>query len=209
MQGCGFSNVFNNIFTANIYIGNVGKKGNFTSHAGVLLSLMSWFQNKDVWTFLKPTIMIEHMKMMQMTYLDITQCFFQGKCLIGLIQEWAFPEKCKLGGWGHTFLKKTLDFFGIFSVHLEIPDKTKLHPSKFGKLVYVTFVRNSKAKKPRPLEISHEFFLDSLGNSTLFLINPWKFCMLFLEYLLEILYSHHPPLCLDLFWNSAISKTLY
>ena len=36
----GFSPAFDNI-TANIYIGNVGEEGDFTSHAGVLLSPMN------------------------------------------------------------------------------------------------------------------------------------------------------------------------
>ena len=31
-------------------------------------------------------LMIEHIKMMQMPYLDISQCFFLGKCPIGPIQ---------------------------------------------------------------------------------------------------------------------------
>ena len=34
----------------------------------------------------------------------------------------------------------------------------------------------------RPLEIPHYLFLVTLGNSTLLLINPCKFCMLFLWY---------------------------
>ena len=34
-------------------------------------------------------------------------------------------------------------------------------------------------QKSRPLEIPHGFHLINPGNSTLFLINPWKFCMLF------------------------------
>ena len=34
------------------------------------------------------------------------------------------------GGWGlgHTFLKTLLEFFFFFTLPLEIPDKTKLHP---------------------------------------------------------------------------------
>ena len=47
-----------------IYIGNAGEEGGFTSHlAGVLLSPMSRYQNTYVRTFLKLMIMIEHRKM--------------------------------------------------------------------------------------------------------------------------------------------------
>ena len=48
---------------------------------------------------------------------------------------------------------------------------------------------------PKLLEIPHYFFLVTLGNSTSFLMNPWKFHMLFLWLLLEIPYSQ-PPVCL-------------
>ena len=37
-----------------------------------------------------------------------------------------------------------------------------------------------QGQKQRPLEIPYYFFLVTLGNSTTFLINPWKFYMLFL-----------------------------
>ena len=39
---------------------------------------------------------------------------------------------------------------------------------------FVTPLGNFKAK-PRLLEITHDFFLITPGNSTLFLINPWKY----------------------------------
>ena len=66
LKGWGFSSAFDNIFTANAYIGNVEEKGVsfFTSHVGVILSPMSWYHNTDVWTFLKLMITIEHTKMM-------------------------------------------------------------------------------------------------------------------------------------------------
>ena len=75
-----FTSAFNNIFTANIYMGNVGEEGrDFISHAGVLLSSMSQYHNTDVCSFLKPMLMIEHMKMMQMLYLDITSMLLSGQ----------------------------------------------------------------------------------------------------------------------------------
>ena len=55
------------------------------------------------------------------------------------------------------FLKKTLELLWFFSEPLEI-SKRKFHPWKFGKVMYVTSLKNFKANnQPRPLEISHEF----------------------------------------------------
>ena len=185
------------MFTANIYVGNVGKEGGFTSHTGVLLYPMSQYHNTDVWTFLKPMLIIEHMKMMQMLYLDIRSMLLSGQVphrtnSSQLLWIGLFQKKIK-GVWGHTFLGKALKFLLLFSVPLEIPGKTKLHPWKFGIIINVTSLRNSKAKKSRPLEILHDFFLVSLGISTLFLINPWKLCMLFYEYSWKLYVLTLPP----------------
>ena len=86
----------------------------------------------------------------------------------------------------------------------------KLHPWKFGEIMYVTSLLKFQGQKPRPLKISHEFFLFSLGYSTLFLINSWKLCMLFLEYHWKFYIQNNlppPPLCV-FFQNGPISKTL-
>ena len=175
----------------------MGKEGGFTSHTGVLLYPMSQYHNTDVWTFLKPMLIIEHMKMMQMLYLDIRSMLLSGQVphrtnSSQLLWIWLFQKKIK-GVWGHTFLGKALKFLLLFSVPLEIPGKTKLHPWKFGIIINVTSLRNSKAKKSRPLEILHDFFLVSLGISTLFLINPWKLCMLFYEYSWKLHVLTLPP----------------
>ena len=78
-------------------------------------------------------------------------------------------------------MKTPLEFSIFFTLPLEIPDKTKLQPWKFHKFLLATSLGNSKTKNQNPwLEIPHYFFLVTLGNSTLFLINPWKFYMLFL-----------------------------
>ena len=79
------------------------------------------------------------------------------------------------------FWKKPWNFF-MCSVPMKIPGKTNLHPWKSGTLMYVTSLANFKAKKSRLLEILHEVFLVFLGDFTLFLINHWKFCMLFYEF---------------------------
>ena len=186
------------------------EKGGFTSHAGVLLSPISRYHNTDVWTFLKPMLMIEHMKMMQMLHLDIKSMLLSRQVPHGtnstqLLRNGLLQEKKQMGRvWGHTFLIKTLEFFLFFSVPLEIPSKTKLHPWNFGKIMYViTSLGNFKSKN----HILHEFFLISLRNFTLFLINPWKLWLLFYKYSLKFYILTLPP-CHHLFWNSPISKTL-
>ena len=99
-----------------------------------------------------------------------------------------FLKKKTVGGGGrgvielgHAFMKTPLELSIFFTLPLEIPDKTKLQPWKFHKFLLPTSLGNSKTKNQNPwLEIPHYFFLVTLGNSTLFLINPWKFYMLFL-----------------------------
>ena len=157
--------------------------------------------------------------MMQMPYLRYGQCFFLGKYLIGPIQVNCFGmgfsgRKISNRGRGngglrtYFFWKKRMELFWFFSVSLEI-SKRKFHPRKFGKVIYVTSLRNFKAKNQRrPLETLHEFFLVSIGYFLLFLINSWKFCMLFLEHPWKFHILNHLSTCLDFFQNSPIPKTL-
>ena len=100
------------------------------------------------------------------------------------LQNGLFQKKLKQGSWGYTFLKP-LELFILFTLPLEIPDKTKLNPWTFHKIVL------------DPLEIPHYFSLVTLGNSTSFLINPWKFHMPFLWYPWKF---HIYPLPPVLFW---------
>ena len=174
---------------------------------------MRRYHNTDVWTFLKRLLMIEHMKMMQMLYLDIRSMLLSGQVpyrtnSIQLFWNGLFQKKNREGGSEDIlFWKKPWNFF-LCSVPMKIPGKTKLHSWKFGTLMYVTSLANFKAKKSRPLEILHEVFLVFLWNSTLFLINHWKFCMLFYEFSWKFYMVTLPLPCLDFFWNSPISKTL-
>ena len=56
------------------------------------------------------------------------------------------------------------------------------------------------------MEIPHGFFLNTPGNSTSFLIDPWNFYMFFLQFpwKLHVL----KPRCLDFFWNSLFEVVL-
>ena len=135
-----------------------------------------------------------------MLYLDIRSMLLSGQVPYGtnssqLCFGMGYSRKKKPTGRVEDilFLKKTLEFFWFFSITLKIPRKTKLQPWKFDKIMYVTCLRNFKAKNPRPLEISHEFFFVSLGNSALFFINLWKFRMLFLEYSWKFYILTLPP----------------
>ena len=53
------------------------------------------------------------------------------------------------------------------------------------------------------MEIPHDFFLITLGNSTSFLIDPWNFYMFFPQYPWKF-HVLNPP-CLDFLWNSPLS----
>ena len=79
----------------------------------------------------------------------------------------------KAGQLRSYFFKKNLGFFHFFTLSLEIPEKkTKLHPCKFCKIVL------------HPLEIPWPKIIKAplqIANPTLlFLVHPWKFCLLFL-----------------------------
>ena len=92
--------------------------------------------------------------------------------------RWAIPVKKNEQGsdWGHTYLKNLPESFEIFLLYsLEIPNKTKVHPCKFHKIVLpicVTSLENSEAKIRNP----YKFHM-------LFLWYPWKFRV----------FNPHPP----------------
>ena len=53
------------------------------------------------------------------------------------------PEKSQTGGLRTNFFEKSPGIFRILTLHLQIPDKTKLQPWKLSKIV--TPLGNSKA----------------------------------------------------------------
>ena len=86
--------------------------------------------------------------------------------------------------------------FNFFILSLEVPGKTKFNPCISYKVV-LDPLEIPQGQKQRPLEISH-FFLVTLGNSTSFLINSWKFhsMWLFLWYPWKFHILNPPPLYL-------------
>ena len=87
--------------------------------------------------------------------------------------------------------------FLFFTLHLKIPDKTKPHPWKFQ--TFLLDPLKFQVQKPRNSTL---FFLVTPSKSTSFLINPWKFYMLFLWYPWKICILNPPVLFF--FWNSPI-----
>ena len=114
--------------------------------------------------------------------------------------KWAILEKSKQEGewgWGYTVLKISMEFLIFFTLSLEVPGKTKFNPCISYKVV-LDPLEIPQGQKQRPLEISHYFFLGTLGNSTSFLINSWKFhsMWLFLWYPWKFHILNPPPLYL-------------
>ena len=91
-----------------------------------------------------------------------------------------FQKKSKQGRLRIYFLENPPGIFHFLTLSLEIPDKTKLNPLIFHTIVLASIpvVRNPTIPKTETPGNS-TFFLGHRGNSTLFLINPWKFHMLF------------------------------
>ena len=104
----------------------------------------------------------------------------------GLLQK-----KPKQGGVEDMLFVNCSEFFGfLLYIPLEIPDRTKLHPQKLHKIVL------HPSEILRPLEIPHDFFLIAPGNSPQFLINPWKFHLLFFQYPCKFFFFlKQPNLC--------------
>ena len=117
---------------------------------------------------------------------------------------WAIPEKIQTGGLEDIlFWKNSWNLF-FFTLTPEIPDRTKLNLWIFLKIVLDLL--EIPRQKQKTLEILSYFFLVTLGNSTSFLINPWKFHMLFPWYpwkfhILNLLF-------LDFFLNSPLPQKL-
>ena len=89
--------------------------------------------------------------------------------------------------------------FLFFTLHLKIPDKTKPHPWKFQ--TFLLDPLKFQVQKPRNSTL---FFLVTPSKSTSFLINPWKFYMLFLWYPWKICILNPPVL-----FFSGIAQSLH
>ena len=85
------------------------------------------------------------------------------------------------GVWRHTFWKKTPGTFRFVTLLLEISDKNEAStPGNSTKLCYTHW--NYQGQKSRRMEIPHDFFLITPGNSTSFCIYLRNFHILFIQY---------------------------
>ena len=105
------------------------------------------------------------------------------------------------GGRGREYIffgRKKVWSFVISS--MEIPDKTKLHPWKFCKIVLHP-LEISGPKTKHPCKFHMNFSWSYPRNSASFLINPWNNHIVFLQY--PSGNSMSSPPCLDFFWNNS------
>ena len=118
------------------------------------------------------------------------------------VHYWSIPERLQtgkgvrgvgVGGGRYISLKPSSGNFRFVTLPFEILEKTSFWNWKF------------HGQKPRPKEISHQFFFETHRNSTSFLIGPWDFYMPFLQYpwIGNSMYWTLGP-CLDFFWNSPL-----
>ena len=88
----------------------------------------------------------------------------------------------------YTFLRKTLGIFKTCHFTLRNSEENKVLSLPQEILCRIVWhllqISRSKTKDPW-MEIPHEFFLKTPRNSTSFLIHPWDFHMLFLQYSLK------------------------
>ena len=161
------------IYLQQIYRLGVWEKsgGGLTSHVEVLLSPMCWYLNTDVWTFLKPMLLIEHMKMMQMlSWHKVSGSFWASAFRTNsnqLFWKGLFQKKTNRGFEDILFWKKPWDFFCFSLYPWKFQAKQSSAPGNLVKLCML-----------QPLEISSPQNQD-----------PWKFQMNFSWSTLEI------PLC--------------
>ena len=86
-------------------------------------------------------------------------------------------------GWKYTFLKKPPGIFRFVTLALEIPKKKSFHPWKFCKIVWHPLKVSRSKNMTHGHGNSHDFFINTPGNSTSFLIKYWNFHILFLFFL--------------------------
>ena len=84
--------------------------------------------------------------------------------------EMGFSRKKTNRGGGGTFLKNPLDFLGLSFYLWKFWIKQSITPENLAKLCYTPW--KFQDHKRRPLEIQHDFFLITPGDSTSFLIDP-------------------------------------
>ena len=97
-------------------------------------------------------------KLLKTSYFIKISCFGWVMNLNGLLQKKSKQEGEGLTDWGYSYLFQPLlpsGIFHFFTLPLQIPDKTKLNPWIFHKIVLAAYILwKFQGKKQRPLEIS-------------------------------------------------------
>ena len=97
-----------------------------------------------------------------------------------MILTWAVPEKYQTRKRGvediYTFLKNPLEFLDLSLYLKKVRRKQAFIPRNSAKLCDTT--KKFQGQKPGPMEISHDFFLNTPGNSAFFFVDAWNFHML-------------------------------
>ena len=128
--------------------------------------------------------------------------------------DYSYQEKKQVGRGGWTCFLETPIPHLVTPAALKIPqtpDTTKLHPSrKLQKTVlHPLDILRPKTKTSgncTSYVVPTSFFLITPGNSMLFLINPWKFHWLFLQYPYRNFTS---SIFLAFFWNKPIIVIIF
>ena len=121
-------------------------------------------------------------------------------CVVGISRQWPFSgrnildnglfQKKQTGGVEDAFFEKSPEFLGF----LLYPWKFQTKASTLEILEIRTFIileiLRPKTKNPGNSTL---FFLITLGNSILFLINYWKFHLQFLQYPWKVHILNKPP----------------
>ena len=140
------------------------KEVGFTSHTGVLLSQINRYHITNVGTFLKPMLIIEHVKMIQMLYLDIRSMLLSGQVPYRTNSSQLF--------WNGLFQKKNRGDWGHFFVILCTPGNSRQNKAPPPEICY-----NYVCYIPRKFQGQK---IKTPGNFTwIFLGLPWKFHFVF------------------------------
>ena len=82
-------------------------------------------------------------------------------------------QKSQRGVEDIIFWKPPYEIFRSVTLPLEIPEETRFYPWKFCRIVWHPW--KFQRQKPRPVEIPHDFFVNTPENSTSCLTDSWNF----------------------------------
>ena len=142
------------------------KRGGFTSYVEVLLSPMCWYLNTDVWTFLKPMLLIEHMKVMEMlSWHKVNGSFWASEVRTNskqLFWKGLFQKKTNRGFEDKIFWKKPWNFFGFSLYPCKFQAKQSSTPENLVKLCMLQLLEISRPQNQDPWKFHMNFSWSNL-----------------------------------------------